>query len=598
MMKPEDPLSGRLPCPVREKLTAYAAGRLSLAELESVAEHVTSCPSCTAALEAVPDMDPLVSNLRGCQDDDPLLAESGCRRLEARARALGTDLTVDTPGLSPHECTTAIAPVDEGLPTPFGKYTLLAKLGEGGMGVVYKAQEATLRRVVALKMLPTGVLNRPQEAARFFREAQAVSQVTHPNIVALHEYGEHGGRPFFTMDFAEKGSLSSHRQQFADPGRAAALMEKIARAIHHAHGKGILHRDLKPGNILLGADGEPRVSDFGLAKFLDSDEELTQKGLVVGTPAYMSPEQAAGQGEPLTPRSDVWSLGVILYELLTEQRPFRGGRGKQMARAIQTDDPPLPRELKPQLCRDLEAVVLKCLEKEPARRYRSAEELADDLGRWRRGEATSARPEGLWGRTWRTLRRSRVSRVAAFVLAALFLVLVGGGLALYSRSMKTARANEEERQRRQQALEAVERDLKAGKEVALVGKKGLPRWWRWAAGGEEGALLVPDKMGELDVETHHLGLVELLPDPQQERYRVTAEVGRVGTVAGEVGVYILGEERTAERGLEHYFYALTFTEGGRIPARAFLKLFRHREEANDQTLETNNLKIQEIPLPL
>jgi eukaryotic-like serine/threonine-protein kinase len=301
----------------------------------------------------------------------------------------------------------------------FGDYELIRELGRGGMGVVYEARQVSLGRVLALKLIAEGRLAPPDDLRRFRREAEAAAHLDHPNIVPIHEVGEHDGRPYFSMKLVDGGSLARYSDRSkADPAASSRLIVLVARAVDYAHRRGILHRDLKPSNILLDRRGVPHVADFGLARRTGSDGASTLADAIVGTPAYMAPEQAEGRLDAVTTSADVYGLGAILYELLTGRPPFQGESVLGVLQQVREREPDRPRSLEPSIPRDLETICLKCLEKEPARRYASAEALAEDLERWLEGRPIAARRASVVERGYKWVRR-RPTAAALFVACML-----------------------------------------------------------------------------------------------------------------------------------------------------------------------------------
>jgi serine/threonine-protein kinase len=313
-------------------------------------------------------------------------------------------------------------PAQAALPTVPG-YEVQGVLGHGGVGVVYRARHLRLNRAVALKMLLAGPYARPEELERFLREAQAVAGLRHPNVVQVYDVGDADGRPYFTMELVEGGSLSQKLAGAPQPAAwAASLVATLAGAVHVAHQRGVVHRDLKPANVLLTEDGMPKVTDFGLARRLEEGGGLTLSGQPLGTPSYMAPEQARGEKGAIGPATDVYALGAILYELLTGRPPFRAETATATLQQVLTDEPVPPGRLNPAVPRDLQTICLKCLDKEPAQRYASALALAEDLRRFERREPITVRPAGTLERAAKWVRRRPT---AAALLAAGVLMLAG-----------------------------------------------------------------------------------------------------------------------------------------------------------------------------
>jgi eukaryotic-like serine/threonine-protein kinase len=310
-------------------------------------------------------------------------------------------------------------------------YDLLEKLGEGGMGVVYKARQVALNRLVAVKMIRGDGDGRPDQVARIRIEAESIARLRHPHILQIHNTGIVGDCPFLALELLDGGSLADRLAHTPQPGRSSAeLLVTLARAIHAAHQAGIVHRDLKPSNVLFTSNGIPKISDFGLAKQLESHSVETQSGLIMGSPSYMAPEQARGHTKNVGPPADVYSLGAIFYEMLTGRPPFKGETPMETVRQVTDTDPVPPSRLVPRLPRDLETICLKCLSKEAHQRYDSASDLADDLERYLRGEAIKARSTQLWERgvKWARRRPTLATLMGLGLLATLTLIAAGSWL--------------------------------------------------------------------------------------------------------------------------------------------------------------------------
>jgi tetratricopeptide (TPR) repeat protein len=401
----------RAECPTDGEVLAFRHGELPGPDRRAIAEHLALCPRCQQAARAAdPLADPGVTVLRPDSSD-------------AEPPALDT--------LHPRR----LGPAER-----IGPYEILGELGRGGMGVVYRARHVELNRVVALKMLLRSPSADPAGQIRFRTEAEAVARMQHPNIVQLFEVGQHEGQPYLTLELVEGGSLADHADGKAQPpAQAARWLELLARAVQYAHERGVLHRDLKPANVLLTAEGTPKVSDFGLARPVERVTGPTSTGAILGTPAYMAPEQVDAS-MAVGPRADVWGLGAILYELLTGRPPFVGETPWEVLLRVKVQDPVPPRLLWPGVPRDLETVCLKCLEKQPQGRYGSAGELADEMRRFLDGRPIQARPINAWGRLVRWARRRPV--VAALSAGLLAVTLLGIGLVTWQWQEAEAAAQE------------------------------------------------------------------------------------------------------------------------------------------------------------
>ncbi|HLJ95309.1 MAG TPA: protein kinase, partial [Gemmataceae bacterium] len=376
-------------CPASEMLQGLLDQSLPEALQKEIESHVEHCPGCAEILENLTKgVGGVLFPLAACIRPDQLHSE----------------------------------PVPPTSLPSIQNYEIRAELGRGGMAVVYKAWHVPLKRTVALKMiLGAGHLD-PERRARFRTEAESVARLQHPNIVQIFDIGEHAGRPFLALEFVEGGSLAKKLAGQPQPVQETAkTVETLARAIHHAHQKGVIHRDLKPANVLVNTDGRQMITDFGLAQAADEPARL-RDGTIIGTAEYMAPEQAAGQFSSVGPSTDVYALGVILYEMLVGRPPFRGQTPPDTLEQVQTLDPVPPRHQQPKVPRDLETICLKCLEKEPHRRYGTAEALADDLDLFRSGKPIQARPTGPLTRSWKWCKRNPSGALAILSLVVGFLV--------------------------------------------------------------------------------------------------------------------------------------------------------------------------------
>ena len=456
-----------------------------------------------------------------------------------------------------------------------GDYELLEEIARGGMGVVYRARQLSLNRIVAVKVVLHGPFCSPDAVRRFQTEAEATATLRHPNIVSVYEVGEYDGHHFLAMEYVEGRSLADLVREHPLPARrAAGYVKLIAQAVHHAHQRGVLHRDLKPSNVLLDAFDQPRVTDFGLAKILDREGEVTVPGQVLGSPNHMPPEQAAGNLSQTTAQSDIYSLGAILYQLVSGRPPFLGGTLAEVLVQVQTVEPLPPRQLNPGVPADLQSICLKCLRKDPARRYGSALELAADLGRFLDHQPVLARPVSIAERFWLWCRGRPVLASLSLGLAAAVIAGLGGVLWQWRRAELLARQEAVDRRAAEENAARARLSLYAG-DVYLAaqalkdGDYGLAR--RTLAGLRPGPG-EPDLRGfewrylwnrsrgaELATLTGHQWIVTCAAFSPDGRQLVT------GGMAGDVRVWDL-DRRACLREFNpdaHAVWSLAFTPDGR-----------------------------------
>lgn len=351
-----------------------------------------------------------------------------------------------------------------GPPASFGDYEIVEEIARGGMGVVFKARQISLNRLVALKMILSGQLASPDDVRRFRAEAEAAAHLRHPNIVAIHEVDEHKGQHFFSMDYVAGRSLAQIvREQPLSPEQAARYVRIVAETIHHAHRQGILHRDLKPSNVLIDESDQPRITDFGLAKRLTNDADATISGAIVGTPSFMSPEQATGR-QAVGPTTDVYSLGAMLYDVLTGRPPFCADSPLETLRQVRDCEPAALRALNPKVPRDLETIALKCLAKDPRHRYATAADVADELRHFLDGEPIHARPLSTPAKVARWARRHPLAAGVMLTTAVLLLLVATGTLSI---------ARQLEQQLRHEVLES---NKYAARNVANLLRGQLTNW--------------------------------------------------------------------------------------------------------------------------
>jgi serine/threonine-protein kinase len=474
---------------------------------------------------------------------------------EAWPRPSAADTTIDQRGPAAVRHDAPAVPGER-----LGRFQVLSELGQGGFGVVYLAYDPTLARRVAVKTPRTDRWATPDFRRRFLQEGRAAALLDHPNIVRVLEAEATESEGYIASAYCEGPSLAVWlRERKAPPPcrLAAALTADLAAGVHHAHEHGVIHRDLKPANILLEIGSErdaaglprritPKICDFGLAKMLEGEQTQTRDGVVMGTPQYMAPEQAEGRTGRIGPSTDVYSLGAVFYEMLLGRPPFQGEPGLDLLRRVAETPPERPSRRRKDVPRDLETIVLTCLEKEPGRRYASAAALETDLRRWLDGKAPLGRPEPWYAKIGRWVRRH-----PAWTVAAALCVLVAASLMIAWPYLHP------DPNRVPQQMTAV---LQQGRPVTLIPSQGGPAWQRWALGGE-GATTEVTPQGVFKITSDKLSLLELLPDPSCDSYRLTARIRHEhSSYVGQVGIYCARRDCPSPKGNVEAFLRLTYCD--------------------------------------
>jgi serine/threonine protein kinase len=495
----------------------------------------------------------------------------------------------------------ALSDDDPNLTEPLGDFRLIREIGRGGMGIVYEAWQLSLNRRVAVKVLPFAAALDPRRLQRFKKEALAAASLHHEHIVPVYFVGCERGVHFYAMQFIDGLSLAAVIAEMrqlagrdpADPQRTAPhappggsptaagvdtsplaalttegstrspgyfdsvarLGLEAAKGLEHAHQEIVWHRDIKPANLLIDTHGKLWITDFGLAQ-MRSDSNLTQSGELVGTLRYMSPEQAMANRIPVDHRTDIYSLGATLYELLTLEPVFRGGDRQELLRQIAFDDPTPPRKLNRHVPLDLETIVLTALAKAPAHRYATAKEMAEDLQRFLNDQPIKKRPENLHRWLWRKSRR-----YASGIAVSLAAVITAVVLSLYLLHLNQPSPEEEARLRQEKALVALTHDLDQNRKVTLIGKRGPPGYYRWPCDDNPGKIL-SDQESEFTVQNLGHGLLELLPDPRMHCYRFSAEVRheRQAHQESRVGIYFAYSQHPIGEAVAHFHCNINFND--------------------------------------
>lgn len=529
--------SGR--CLAPEDIENLEAGNLSEPELEQVFSHVSSCAQCETLLHGwqSSSKDELSDKLRQCLALEPIHRDHALSQMQARA----LDQTGPVMAREPAGFTVDSTSLSRSLiGTWIGQNRIVEEIGRGGMGIVFRAVQKSVNREVAVKVIRAGVFAEENALSRFRTEAGAIARLQHPNVAQLFEYSEHGGLPYVVMELVDGGSLETMLHDGPLPcRRAAELAREIALAVEYAHQRKVLHRDLKPSNILISRDGVPKIADFGLAKIMDEQEGHTQTDMILGTPSYMAPEQAFGRKEDIGCRTDVYALGALLYESLTGVPPYKGSDRLETLRQVRGKELTSPSRLRREIPRELEAICVKCLAKSPAKRYQSAQALADDLGLW----LDHLRPREIPGFLGRSLTRLRRNWIG--LALGLICMLVMG--AIYLRDPD-------------RPVREMQSQLAKGEPVTLIDAKGYPAWQRWLD-GEDSSKLSLGGDETFGIHAPNVTLLELLPSVECDHYRFQVRIRHdKSSIPGDVGLYFARQTFMEGDIPIHFFMQLSFND--------------------------------------